>query len=398
MARFIAYLIVFIAAIWAGVYIAQDPGYALFSYGAWSLEMPLWLAIFIIIVVFLFFYWLFTFFSNTRFSLLRFRHWKQYRRDYKAQNKTARGLVEWLEGRNKSAEYFLREGASNTQAPVINYLFAAQAAHGRGKYERRDKYLKKAHQCDPSADIAIGLVKAKLQMAHQQWDAALEGLRYLHQVAPNQKQVLILLVQLLCEAGEWDALKQLLPDIACHHVLSPEAYADLEVEVYANDLRKSAEALEGALDTLHHAWQQLPRALRKSITLITAYAQALYVLKDTPTLLDLLQETLKKQWDEHLIHLYGLVKSTKPAAQLAYGERLLAHHDKNAALLLALGRLAIQAKLWGKAKHYLELSLAAQKSREAYGVLGDLLVQLGEKDAALVAYQSGNHVDKYADS
>ena len=44
MKTFLIFTILFIVAIFAGLVIVQDPGYAYFSYADWSLEMPLWLA------------------------------------------------------------------------------------------------------------------------------------------------------------------------------------------------------------------------------------------------------------------------------------------------------------------------------------------------------------------
>ena len=44
MKRLIIYLIILVAAVWLGLKIAEDPGYALFAYQRWTVEMPLWLA------------------------------------------------------------------------------------------------------------------------------------------------------------------------------------------------------------------------------------------------------------------------------------------------------------------------------------------------------------------
>lgn len=58
-------------------------------------------------------------------------------------------------------------------------------------------------------------------------------------------------------------------------------------------------------------------------------------------------------------------------------------------LLLALGRLSLRNRLWGKARSYLEASIGASPRSAAYGELGRLLEQLGEQEAAREHYRKG---------
>ena len=58
-------------------------------------------------------------------------------------------------------------------------------------------------------------------------------------------------------------------------------------------------------------------------------------------------------------------------------------------LLLAAGRSCIRNELWGKARSYLESSLAIRPTPEAYHELGQLMLQLGEKEAATSAFAKG---------
>jgi len=46
-------------------------------------------------------------------------------------------------------------------------------------------------------------------------------------------------------------------------------------------------------------------------------------------------------------------------------------------------------ELWGKARSYLETSLAEDPDPEAYELYGRLLTRLGEGDNAALAYRSG---------
>ena len=51
-------------------------------------------------------------------------------------------------------------------------------------------------------------------------------------------------------------------------------------------------------------------------------------------------------------------------------------------MLLALGRMCMKQRLWGKAQSYLEASLALEETRDAHLALADLCDQLEQSDEA----------------
>ena len=57
--KWLFFIIIFIAAIAFGFEMVQDPGYALFVYHGWMVQMPLWFAL-LIVVLLLFFVHFFT--------------------------------------------------------------------------------------------------------------------------------------------------------------------------------------------------------------------------------------------------------------------------------------------------------------------------------------------------
>jgi HemY protein len=63
------------------------------------------------------------------------------------------------------------------------------------------------------------------------------------------------------------------------------------------------------------------------------------------------------------------------------------HHKQDAGLLLALGKLCFQQKLWGKAQSYLEASNSITPSHAAYTALGLLAERMGNADEAFKYYQ-----------
>ncbi len=82
-----------------------------------------------------------------------------------------------------------------------------------------------------------------------------------------------------------------------------------------------------------------------------------------------------------------MVESAQPTRQLEQCERWLRHHAHDGCLLLAAGRIALRAKLWGKARGYLESSLTHSPSVEGWRLLGALLEAMDDTGAALEAYR-----------
>jgi HemY protein len=71
---------------------------------------------------------------------------------------------------------------------------------------------------------------------------------------------------------------------------------------------------------------------------------------------------------------------------LELAEQWLPAHPQSAALQLSCARLSLHAELYGKARSYLEASLALEPRLEAYQLLADLFEQLGERERALKVY------------
>lgn len=155
MRRFFWVLVVLFISVWLGIKISQDPGYALFVYRQWSVEMPLWFAFFAAVAIIFVLYFLLRFADGIEMMWLRCKNWLRVHRKYKSYGKTNRGVIELLEGDWRSAEYYLIEGVQQSDTPLVNYLAAAKAANEQGAFERRDLFLQKARDLMPGARVAI---------------------------------------------------------------------------------------------------------------------------------------------------------------------------------------------------------------------------------------------------
>ena len=387
MKRFIVFFILFIVAAWLGVQIAQDPGYAFFAYRQWTVEMPLWLVITFMIILFFIVGLASRLIQTVRKLSMQFSHWCQTYRQRQSQQKTNKGLVQLAEGKWKLAEKLLVDALAESRQPLINYLAAARAAQEQKAYDRRDSYLQQAYGSIPGAEIAIGLVQAKLQINHQQLAHGLMTLRHLQAAAPGHHHVLNLLKVIYLESKDWHELKKLLPDLKRHHVISAQEAIQLSVNVYSNLLNSPKKPFDGT--TLTDFWLNLPRELKREKSIVIAYANGLASIDCKNDAQLLLYDAIERQWDLDYIYRYGQLIGDNNVEQLNRAEHWLKQHGESAVLLLTLGRLAKSNQLWEKAKKYLVESLQIEARAETYYEYAELLERLGETPSALEQFKKG---------
>jgi HemY protein len=366
----------------------SGPGYVLLSHGPWKVEMTLTVAVVVLLAAFTGIYYLIRFTVNAWRLPRRMRGWRIERQTRKARATLIRGLIHLEEGQWQAAEQQLIQYVDHADTPLLHYLAAARAAQKQAAHERRDNYLSLAHQSTPGADIAVGLTQAELQLSHRQLEQALATLMHLRQLAPKHNYVLKLLMKLYVELRDWRQLLELLPTLLKDAVLSKTQADALEVRAYA-ELLSASGARSYSTTVLHELWNSMPKRLRTNEDVLISYASELRVRGEEAACEVLLREALKKNWHEKAAHLYGLVAGQDAAMQLVHAETWLKAHPQNPTLLLTLGRLARRNRLWGKARSYLESSLATARRTETYQELGTLLEEMSEPGAALENYRNG---------
>ena len=389
MRSFVVMLIIFIVSVFLGLKISEDPGFAFFSYKNWSMEMPLWFAVLSVIVVFFLSFWLVRMFDTVDFSLYRFRNWRRLRQKSKSYSKTNRGLVELIEGNWLSAEEYLLDGIAQSDAPLINYLAAAKAAHERNAFDKRDSYLRKAHDVAPHAELAIGLTQARLLFEQGQLEQALATLGHLRTIAPKQKMVLKLLERVYVRLGDWQELLALLPSLRKAKLIDNAEMEIFEKKIYVQ-LLNSPETSRAGEAVVRANFRKLPRKFQKDPEVICAYVKWLLPYPAAASELEaMLSRVINQTYNAEAIRLYGLLPLTNPTRELAKAEGWLKKYPDHAVLLLTLGRLAMRCQLWGKARDYYEDSLRLEVVPETFVEYGKLLEKLGESSAAIKNYRDG---------
>jgi len=388
MIRFLFIVLVLIASVFLGLKIAQDPGYVIFAYQNWTVEMPLWFMVIATIVTLLILYFILRFFDGIETTWFNFKNWLRMRKKYKSYSKTNRGLIALIEAQWKLAENNAMSGVDQSDAPLINFLVAAKAANEQGAYERRDTYLRRAYDVAPQSSTAIGLVQAQFQINQNKYEQALATLNHLNAEAPKQPLVLQLLEKVYLHLGEWKNLLNILPSLKKAKLITAEQYVKLENTAY-QELIKLANKSNN-LAALRQYWDLIPGSVKKSPDVVYAYAvQLLQHAGTSSEVEDLICKSMKRGSHDGLILLYGKLQTENALKQLKIAESWEKNYPNNPYLLLTLGRLSVNCQIWGKARQHFEDSLKIKPMSETYLELGNLLYQLKEVDAAVRVYKAG---------
>lgn len=387
MKSLFAVLLAVLAAAVLTVIVNKDNGYVLIGYGAWTVESSLALFGVLNLLAYGVIYLAFRSLASLWAAPGCLRDWRNRRSNRRSRNFLTRGLVELAEGRWREAEKSLTKFSGYSDTPLLNYLAAARAAQSQGAHERRDTYLQQAHESMPSADVAVSLTQAELQLAHHQTEQALATLMHLRAVAPKHRYVLKLLKSLYEELGDWGRLAELMPELRSNKIFSDTELKELEVNIESHLMQQAAD--DSSPSKLGEFWESLSRSMKGNSRLIFEYAKLQIERNKGDRVEGLLHDNLNQRWDEKLIMLYGLIDGAEPTRMLGIAEKWLTERPQDPNLLLALGRIAMRGRLWGKARSYFEASIGERESAEAYRELGALLEQLDEPEQAGNYYRKG---------
>lgn len=361
-------------------FLLNDRGYVLISFVGYSIEMSVPALLIALALV---------------YGLIRLliRLWRAPRqlgealeahRTRRSGTRLARGLIHMTEGDFRRGERLLTDGIRGSDARVVNYLMAARAAEAQGETERRDEWLKLAGAADPRAAIAVLLTQAELEIRSDEPRAALTTLARLDALKPGHAGALALRVEALLAAGERGEVARYLPLLA-RAKLDPERQAKLLVPA----LRAMQHEPDFDLAALKAVWSPLPLGLRRRAPLVRARALLLDRLGRGEEALKDVAAALRRSWDRELVRAYGEIRGDDPPKQLKRAETWLRQHPEDPVLLLSNARICMANELWGKARSYLESSLAIAPEPATYALYGELLDRLGEADEAARAWQSG---------
>jgi HemY protein len=354
-------------------WVAEDPGYVLIRFRGYTTQTSLLAAIVLLLLA-----WV------AVVALWRLARWPfgAYSRRHRrvSQQRLAEGLVALMEGRHSEAERDLNRASrlDTLRGPAL--LAAAEASSRRGEHGRALESLDEAAQVAPRAARVL-----RARVLRRDGRPA-EALTLLTPEADNgnlspggwREFALAALA-----SGDTRRAREALEPLQKSGVLGARAYNALETQVLVASIQATSDG--AVLNTL---WSQLPKGQRRSPTVIDAYARKAASFGLVLPAMDEVESALRREWSSQLIETYGTLPGTDLEARLRRAEGWQEAHPNDPNLLLALGRMCVRMSLWGKARQYLERSIALVPSASAWEALGDTYTGLGDTTLAQRCYRN----------
>jgi HemY protein len=382
----IATIIVLIAAAALAVYAQQDPGYIMITFHDWTIETSFVFFAAVLLLGFVVLYFLFRLLIATGLLPRHLRRWRKLRSTNLGRKQLAKGMMKLNLGQWHDAERLLIKSARNEELAPLAYLSAARAAEGLGNTSRRDGYIQLAQKKSPKDALALSLAQAQIQTDFGHSGQAIQTLTALPSNQRNSPAVLRHLSKLYSDNRDWPALVELLPQVKQLKILPEYKFYEMELSAYRGLINHIAEHQDA--QALWTAWDEMPARMRKREELVVEIACAMINFGQSDAVESLLYEQIKRQWSDSLVYIYGLLDGDAEV-HLARAGNWLRKHANNPVLLLTLGRLALRAHQWDKAREHLQESLKITPQAEAYQELGNLLAFLNEQPQAVECYRRG---------
>jgi HemY protein len=360
-----------------------NDGYLLLVLPPYRAEISLNLAILLILGSFFTLYALLRGVALTLSLPRRVREFRERRRREKLAESLYDVVRLLFEGRYAQAMKKAAEAHAGGQSPALAALLAARSAQRLHEPVKQKAWLDRAAQDDPKMQPAALMLEAEMHVEMQRFDEAVNVLRRLQQTAGRHIAALRLELRAQQGCGNWSEVLRIARLLEKRQALLPELAQEIKLKAHQENIRER----RGDLRALQ-AYQRSVPPREASSRLARTYAEALIELSADDQALDFIELQLDQEWDSRLVGLYGLTAGGDPAARLACADRWLAQHRDDAQLLLALGRMCLAQRLWGKAQTYLDAALSIADSREVRLELARLLEQTARADEAAAHYRA----------
>ncbi|HEV2622314.1 MAG TPA: heme biosynthesis HemY N-terminal domain-containing protein [Frateuria sp.] len=354
-------------------WVADDPGYVLVRLRGWRVETTVVVALVIVLLAWVVFTGL--------WRLLRWPFGAMTRRHRRiSRQRLASGLVALMEGRHGDAERDLERAARLDALRGPALLASAEAASRRGEPARALEALNRAGQAAPQAARVVRARVLRRDGKPAEALALLAPEADSGRLTPGGWHELALAA--LANGDPRRAMSALEP-LQKSGALGTQRFAALEAQVLV-------AAIDAAPDgqALNALWSQLGKGQRRASAVVDAYARRAAAFGLVLPAMDELESALRREWSSQLAQTWGALGGDDLDARLRRAEAWLDAHPNDPGLLLALGRMCVRQQLWGKARGYLERSLAIAPGPGAWEALGDTCVGQGDIPLAQRCYRN----------
>ena len=366
-----------------------NDGYVLLVFPPYRAEISLNLAMLLVVGGFVTLYGVLRTISLTLSLPNRVREFRERRRRDMAAGTFQDAMRLLFEGRYSQALKKAGEAHAAGQSPGLAALVAARAAQRLREPYKQEAWLDRASSDDPQMQSARLMLEAEMYLDARRFDDAVAALQRLQKIAGRHIAALRLELRAQQGCGHWDEVLRIARLLEKRDGLLSELAQEVKLKAHQENVRQRRTDLAQLLAYL----RQVP-AKESSPRLARAFTEALINLGAQDEAQRIIETQLDADWDSSLISLYGRATGGNLTSRIARADKWLLQHSDDPQLLLALGRLCLAQRLWGKAQAYLEASLSLADQREVRLELAHLFEQTERSDDAMRHYRAA--VEQFA--
>lgn len=377
---FLLLLVAILLAAGLGMLMVEHQGYVLITWKNIRFEATLWVFLACLAVLLAGLYLLRMLACGVLCSLGWVNPWSARNRKKRLDEAVNEGMLQYSRGNWQPALRQLTHAAKTSPQPLPYILAAARAAEKMQQPAVADQLLDEARNRLPENDLAIVLCQAELYQQRGQLQQAQQLLLSAHQQDTENPELIERLYLLLLDNRDWGGLIGLVPDLYKVKSLPESEVKAVEQRAWQGRMQTATSRQE-----LDKVWHTMSSALHRNASVVLAYCSQLITLGQAADAEELLRVQLEQHVDVQLLQAYAQIPHADPARALQAGEGWLKQLPGDAMALFAVGRLAVQARQWGKARDYYQTSLERQPTPQVYAELARLLNQMGD-------YKTGNEL------
>ena len=380
----------FALAVLVGLASTLNTGYAILFLPPWRMEVSFNLLLLGIVVLIVLAYAVMRVISITAGLPAEVKRFQRQKKLKAARHALREAGIAFFEGRFQKAEREALKAMEDEYAAenrALALLLAARSAGATGALDKRDQYLQQLDTLPERLQLARHMLDAELKLEAKDALGALAAIERARALSPNLTNALRLELKVRLLQRQPDAVLALTEKLLKAEALEPSQARRYRLAAYSQQLTGFVGRRE-VRDWL----RRIPEAERRNPVLVSEIVSRLIALEDFDYAATLLAEALadEDQATPELARELGqLAERLSPEKRLELmrsAEDWLKTRPRDYMLLLALGRLAMNQQLWGKAQSYLEASNSIEPTLCANAELARLFEATGKEEQAAQHY------------
>lgn len=391
--RFVAWMsILSISAVLAAWVTANNHGHVTLYWNAVRIDLSINLFLFMLFGLFVATFFLLRLIAGVIDLPQRAAAYRRGQRESRAIQGISQAIDHLFAGRYAKALKAAEVSSHHRGVSDIACLIAANASHRLKRSDDRDTWLEKI-QGDAHQQARL-VMTAEMQLDERDAQGALQTINKLKEGGARQFLVQHIALRANQLIKNWEEVIRLTSTLAKRNILHPLVARSRIQEA----LSHLAQQKNLNPQVLLKIWNELSKEDRHNPSLVKIVTQGLIAAQDFAHAKKILEEAIDHQPDADLLDIYPDCIGVKESGQhiLAFIQRIegwLQKYPAEPALHLALGRLCIEQKLWGKAKSSLSQVIRAPRATsvmeaQAHMALSKVHEALDEQAEAATHYRS----------